>query len=167
MVISLVMLNATLFDKYYTLDENGKNIYIFKSLKPVAPKSLILNAKKHRKLSFTYSVTLGTVECRVCKVAYCRLHRVSSSKVFHIAEQVAAGLSAPKPDGRGRHSTRQHRCSEESMAFVQEHIKSFPSDSSHYSTSCNMSRQYLSPELSIAKMYKLYQQWCTEKSINI
>jgi len=154
-----------LFDSFYTLDDNGKNVYIFKSLKPIAPKSLMLNAKTHRKSSFTYWVTSGTAECRVCKLAYRRLHQISNSKVFHIAQQVAAGLSVPKPDGRGRHDTRPHRCSEESLSFVKEHIRRFPSESSHYSRACNMSRQYLSPELTIEKMYKLYQQWCLERRI--
>ena len=138
-----------LFDSFYTLDDNGKNVYIYKSLKPIAPKSLMLNAKTHHKSSFTYWVTSGTAECRVCKLAYRRLHQISNSKVFHIAQQVAAGLSVPKPDGRGRHDTRPHRCSEESLSFVKEHIRRFPSESSHYSRACNMSRQYLSPELTI------------------
>ena len=165
-----------LFDSFYAMDENGKNVYIFKSLKPIAPKSLMLNAKRHRKTSFTYLVTSGTVENRVCKLAYRRLHQISNSKVFHIAEQVAAGLSAPKPDCRGKHATRPHRCSEESLSSVKEHISSFPTESSHYSRACNMNWQYLSSELTIEKctsciktgahrkMLKPYLPGCIETS---
>ena len=145
-----------LFNSFYALDENGKNVYIFKSLKPVAPRSLLLNAKRHRKTSFTYWVTSDTLEQRVCKLAYRRLHQISNSKVYHITEQVAAGSSAPKPDCRGRHGTRPHRCSEESLSFVKEHISSFPSECSHYCRTSNMNRHYLSSQLTIAKMYKLY-----------
>jgi len=107
---------------------------------------------------------LGWVE-PFCKLAYRRLHQISNSKVFHIAEQVAAGLSALKPDCRGKHATRPHRCSEESLSSVKEHIRSFPTESSHYSRACNMNRQYLSSELTTEKMYKLYQDWCSQKNV--
>ena len=46
----------------------------------------------------------------------------------------------------------------------EKHIDSFPTRSSHYPRSDNSHRQYLSSELSRAKMYSLYKVWCCEKS---
>ena len=49
------------------------------------------------------------------------------------------------------------------MAFIDEHIQSFPSYTSHYSRSDNPNRKYLSPDLTLSKMYSLYRDTCNEK----
>jgi len=44
------------------------------------------------------------------------------------------------------------------------HIRMFPAEESHYSRTCNPNRRYLSPELTIAKMYDLYKSWCQDNN---
>lgn len=66
------------------------------------------------------------------------------------------GSLTPKPDGRGRHTTRANRIPAEIVAQIDEHIKSFPRRRSHYSRSDNEKRYYLSSELNITKLYRLY-----------
>ena len=39
---------------------------------------------------------------------------------------------------------------------IDQHIRSFPSKSSQYSRKDNPNKRYLSEELSVAKMYRLY-----------
>ena len=61
-------------------------------------------------------------------------------------------------DMRGRHSPA-NKTSEDSLVFVKEHTDSFPQYESHYSRDDNPHRKYLSPDLSISKMYIL----CTKQ----
>lgn len=51
------------------------------------------------------------------------------------------------------------------IQFVKEHIDSFPRIESHYCRR-DSQKQYLSPELNISKMYRLYNDYfCVERNI--
>ena len=63
---------------------------------------------------------------------------------------------------RGRHEPA-NKTLEERLGIVQEHIEQFPRYQSHYSRQDNPHREYLSPSLSLATMYKLYKDECTEQ----
>jgi len=152
-----------IFDSYYELDENGKNCYIFGCMKAMAPKLKVLQATRHRSVSFLYYVTVDHTEHRICRKAFERLHQITNSKLEHIGKSITGGLSAPKPSSRGKHTNRPHRCSEEDRQNVVEHISMFPAEESHYSRHSNANRKYLSSELNIAKMYRLYGVWCDER----
>lgn len=53
-------------------------------------------------------------------------------------------------DKCGKHTEHLQRL----MMLIQEHIRSFPARNSHYSHSDNSGRVYLSPDLSIAQLYR-------------
>ena len=152
-----------IFDSYYKMDTNSQNAYIFKSAEPCKPKMQRLDAKKHRSLSFRYKVIVDGESVYVCRNAFILLHQISHSKVKHITDQIISGATAPHPCLSGRHSNRPNRISAQSFQEVTEHIKLFPTESSHYSRSKNMSRSYLSSQLSIEKMYDLYCEWKKSK----
>jgi len=154
-----------IFDAFYELSEDGKNSYIFKCIKPCAPKVRMCSARKHRSVSFQYEITLGSELKRVCKKAYVRLHQITKAKVAHIAGQVSSGLSAPRPVARGKHVSRRRRYPQTVLSKVVEHIGLFPVETSHYSRNSNPNRKYLSPVLNINKMYKLYRTWCQEQGL--
>lgn len=59
-------------------------------------------------------------------------------------------------DNRGRHSNRPNKINEGIVAQIDEHIRSFPRRKSHYGREDNQKRYFLSSELNIAKMYRLY-----------
>ena len=73
--------------------------------------------------------------------------------------QTAIGGS-PHSDKRGRHEPK-NKTSEAKTKAVKEHIESFPKYRSHYSRQDNPNRSYLSPALSVTKMYSLYKEKCT------
>ena len=153
-----------IFDAFYMLDENGKNVYMFGCMKAKQPKLMVCGAKRHRTVSFWYTVTVDNSDVRVCRRAFMSLHGVTSSKVAHVGSQLSAGQSAPHPSQRGKHSRRPNRLTCEAVQQVKEHISMFPADESHYSRSVNTGKKYLSPILNISIMYKLYQKWCEEQS---
>ena len=60
------------------------------------------------------------------------------------------GSVLPEPDQRGKHRNRPQKIPDEIRQKVREHISSFPAEKSHYS------RVYLSPSLSITRMYHMF-----------
>lgn len=63
----------------------------------------------------------------------------------HRANGVASNLKtgdniSPKPDRRGRYTTRANKIPAEILAQIDEHIKSFPRRRLHYSKSDNQKR---------------------------
>ena len=68
-------------------------------------------------------------------------------------------------DQRG-HQPPPNKTTEESLALVWEHISSFPKYKSRYSRSDNPKRRYLSPDLSINRMYELHKEHCSRQGVN-
>lgn len=152
-----------IFNSYYNLEtEDIKNMYLFKCISPVKPRTLRLDAQKHHQNSFRFSVSVDGDKMYVCKKALSSLHQISMSKIDVVAKQRSQGLCAPKPSCQGKHSNRPAKLSPERFTEVVEHISKFPAEPSHYSRSHNTGRMYLSSTLSINKMYELYKESCEE-----
>ena len=66
-------------------------------------------------------------------------------------------------DTREKHASRPNKIGDAIRSNVKAHIKQFPSAQSHYSRSHNPYREYLSPTLSLAKMYREYVSSLSEK----
>ena len=116
-----------------------------------------------RKYSREYYVKNGPVSEQVCKSAFISIHGISNGRLdCAIKAQVKSGGS-PHTDERGCH-TPGNKTSDDDIAFIKQHIESFPRYQSHYSRGDNPHGKYLNPDLSIAKMYELYKEECqTEK----
>lgn len=63
-------------------------------------------------------------------------------------------------DRRGR-KKGYSKFPQEDKEYIREHIRSFPTVSSHYCRK-NTQRKHLYKDLSIAKMYELYQEKCSK-----
>ena len=59
--------------------------------------------------------------------------------------------------GRGKHFTRKHALSKETVELVMKHISSFKSRSSHYSIN-KTKKTYLPEDLSVFKMYNMFKE---------
>ncbi|XP_029108858.1 uncharacterized protein stbd1 isoform X1 [Scleropages formosus] len=64
---------------------------------------------------------------------------------------------APPKDKRGKHGNRPHKLKEEDLDMIKQHIGSFCSRMSHYSCD-RRCKIYLSEDLSIKKMFTIFQQ---------
>lgn len=87
-----------------------------------------------------YKIKLGIFEHIVCIKAFCSLHGVGKAWVERIIHNLQDETPIPT-DNRGKHQNRP-----------------FPSRSSHYSRNKNANVKYLSPDLHLRKMHKLYLQ---------
>lgn len=97
---------------------------------------------------------------QVCKTAFLRIHGVSNGRVNRALQASLKEGGTPHQDQWGRH-VPANKTTEEDLAAVRQRIEMIPKYRSHYSRADNPNREYLNPELSIAKMYSLYCEQCT------
>jgi len=105
--------------------------------------------------SFEYYVKNGKgVDQRVCQKAFCFIHGFSAKRLQVLRTKMNnSGGNGIEYDNRGKHSNRQ-RIGEDVKEKIRQHILSYPARSSHYSHDDNSHRTYLSPHLSIARLYR-------------
>jgi len=63
-------------------------------------------------------------------------------------------------DRRGKYDHSKQQIAADRIKFIEDHIRSFPVNESHYTRAHSESRQYLSANLNIRKMYDLYVERC-------
>lgn len=151
-----------IFSSFYKLDINAKNALLFNSVTLKDVQRIKKGAKKRRSSTYEYYITCDRQSARVCKLAFGSLYQIGRKKIDYLQKRLANGSAAPPPDMRGHHSNRPHKIPNEVCNYVIDHIKSFPSDESHYSRHKNPNKRYLSPLLSVKKMHSLYIERCEE-----
>ena len=88
------------------------------------------------------------LECMVCQMVVCiKPLKVKRARVDHhkLTEEESTGPPANKT-------------AEADISAVNAHISSFPQYKSHYSRKSSPHNMFLSPSLSIQKMYRLYKK---------
>ena len=147
-----------LFSEFYKLkshESQNKYLYGLMSKQPVKRKRGNRSSKS-RSHTIAYRVRLRDgSHVQVCKKTFCDLHAVSKRRVEILLKKLRAGLLLAT-DERGKHSNRPHAIQNVVKECIREHIKSFPKRASHYSRNDNRKRAYLSENLSISRMYRLY-----------
>ena len=109
-----------------------------------------------------YFVKNGAMSKEVCRAASLGIHGISSGRLDRtIQAQIKTGGTL-HCDEHCQHAPG-NKTTEDDIPFIKQHINSFPHYQSHYSCQDNTHRKYLSPELSIATMYQLYKEKCTEE----
>ena len=121
-----------------------------------------MNSQSRRSHSRVYYIPKGSESVRVCKTAFLSIFGISSGRLDRALNAQANAGGLPHIDQWGRH-VPANETSPERLALIREHINSFPRYKSHYSRKDNPNHQYLTPSLSLSKMYRLYKDWCTEK----
>lgn len=160
------------FEKF-TDDEKGSLINVFNaigdkekqdtflggliSLKDVSRRRPRNNQRGNRSCSCIYKIRIdGTNETAVCKQAFCSLFGVGKSIVEIIISNIKLNIPSPT-DKRGIQTlNRPNKICDQIVFQIKSHINSFPRCVSHYSRMDNSEKRYLSPELSVKKMYQMY-----------
>lgn len=108
--------------------------------------------------SYCYKVRVvrdgGSVELPVCHKGFMSIHGITNRRTQTLKKSLAMRGMAPV-DGRGKHTNRPHKLSQDKIDTICEHIKSFKARNAHYSL-CDTKKKYLSEELNIKKMFELY-----------
>ena len=155
-----------LFDGFWSSGNfDVQNAYICGCIKTseVARRYTSHGSDSRRSHSRVYYVQNGAISTRVCKVAFLRIHGVSDGRVSRALQAQELVGGSPSSDKRGKHEPK-NKTKKDDLDFVKAHINSFPKYKSHYSRADNPHKQFLSPDLSVEKMYRLYKQKCQDES---
>lgn len=157
-----------IFADFYSLTKEGKDQFLACNVKEENKQRQRLRRENspdsRRKFTRKYSLTKGGGYVEVCQTMFLNTLDVTLKKVRKIVEKKRTSESGVCPeDKRGKHG-QQPRISDDDKNFIREQIKRFPAYDSHYSRSHTI-KKYLSPDLSISKMYKLYKEECNGNNI--
>ena len=121
------------------------------------------NGFKFRRTSLRkFSLPVSDEVISVCKTMFCAVFGISHSRVHRVLVKQRENGGLPGTDKRGKYDHCKQRISPEAAEYVKSHISSFPVNESHYTRSHSFSRRYLSPDLSITKMYNMYVAKCCD-----
>ena len=108
------------------------------------------------KFSFEYYLRDEKgLDMKVCQKAFCGVHAFGPKRLQVLRDKITSAKEGSKVvwDKRGKHTGHHQKVDDAVCDLIREHIRSFPARSSHYSRSDNSGRVYLSPDLSIARLY--------------
>ena len=90
---------------------------------------------------------------KVCQKAFCCIHGFGPKRLRFLRDKINSAEGGRIVwDKRGKHGSHQ-KVDDSVCDRIREHIRSFPTRSSHYSCSDNSGRVYLSP---IARLYRTF-----------
>lgn len=150
-----------LFQEIHQLDKNGQNTYLL-GLIDILPVQRRRHGKydspseSRRQTSVSYIVPNGEGHhIRVCKNTFMAIFGIKSSKrVGNLVANKKMGKSVMK-DRRGGLKTFKYTLADRNA--VKAHIKSIPSEPSHYNRNRSDS-EYLSQDLNLHRLYKAFME---------
>lgn len=156
-------MKVKLYEEYHTLTYDEQSLYLTKSMEigePARRKKGKTDATSRKHATFTYKVQSK----EVCQKTLLDIFSITQRRIQTLQHKLKDGITTPK-DGRGKHSNRPHAISDDDRIKIREHISSFPKQISHYSRN-NSTKECLSSELNLCKMYRLFKEKFPEKSIS-
>jgi len=135
-------------------DFNAQNAYIAGSISEVNKSRGTKNVESKRQFSRVYDIN----GMEVCKETFLKVYNVSSCRVNSVMKKKRLNDIVDK---RGKKTGGWNKISPLTEQDVMNHINKFPKYVSHY---CRESTEtkFLSPELSLALMYRLYKEECAK-----
>ena len=107
----------------------------------------------NRAYQYSYAISTGTNNSFVCREAYASLHGVGTGRIRRTSKAVGDGVVPT--DNRGLHNNRPRAINEETKMKINEHIRSYPYEVSHYGRN-RTKKRYLRPDPSVRKMYVMF-----------
>jgi len=148
-----------IFEDFYKLSQNEKYHFYGRTTEKIDKLRCVKKGSpSHRHCTFHYFLFVGNDKHRICKDFYLGTLDVSQKPIYNFHEKKNPITGTPSPDNRGKHAKKV--VTEAQKQEVRDHIDSFPRVESHYTRS-QTKRQYLEPQLNVAKMYELYCKKCS------
>lgn len=157
-----------IFQDFYKLDRSSQNQFIAQNFVEVEKKVERRRQDQQpsrRQFSLMYYLHNGGQKIQVCLKMFLNTLDIRQGKIKILSRkkrESTSGSICPN-DERGKHGNH-HKVNVDDVALVEDHIKRFPSYISHYSRS-HTEKKYLSQDLNIAKMYRLYKDECILNNI--
>nr|CAI5860226.1 unnamed protein product [Callosobruchus analis] len=152
------------FEKYWSLgDYNRQRDFINNNTDKIVTKTKTTPSTSRRQFSCVFYLPLDNVRVRVCKTMFLNTLGIKKG-VVDIALKKRSSVNTSFSDRRGRHVKKV--LNTEVKNGIKTHIESFPVVPSHYCRS-DSERKYLSPDLNITIMYRLYLEWCENNNLPV
>lgn len=152
-----------IFRSFYALaNYDSQNALLF-SLVKVTNKCRNYSGREESRRQKTYIYHLlgnGGVEIHVCKKFFLRTLQVSDGRVTRVLKHKSIE-HVPHIDQRGRQSSA-NKTPDNKITEVKEFIGRFPVYESHYTRHKSENRKFLSPDLSLGRIYSLYKDTTQE-----
>ncbi len=144
-------------------DINLQRQFITRTVEKRETKRSLTAGTSRRKNTFIYSLLVNDTKFHVCKKFYVDTLDITQDIVFgSFQKQDVYGTVQSDHRGGSRPDNRR-TVTVAAETYIREHINLFPHVPSHYCRATSKLK-YLSPELSISKMYNLYTQKCSNES---
>ena len=156
-----------LFKIFHELSYNEQQQFLAECMAVKEPtRRTVPESSSSRHTTVEYSLpTEGRAEkMRVCQRQVINNLKVTKRRLTLLAKKIKFGDSIH--DQRGTHQNRPRNVSLTEVQSVEEHIRSFPSQESHYSRHTNKAL-FLSPELNIKKMYDLFKERYSDSRVKL
>ena len=145
-------------------DVTQQRQFLLKYSAPQKKKSKKQCSNRKREKSFMWTLPLNGTPVRVCKTFFLHTLNISPQKIHTAFKKSQNIIETVEKEQRGSHSNRPNKIPQNKIDLVVSHINSFPAIESHYCRK-DSKKMYLSPDLSVAKMYKLYLEQCARSEI--
>jgi hypothetical protein len=109
--------------------------------------ALSVRRRRAREFEATYNLLKGPTRTRVCKDAFKSILGVQDTRLKNLNRKVLSG-DAVEQDARGKHG-KQRRVEADIPVQIDAHIRSFPTEASHYCL--NKTEEFLDSELSVSE----------------
>ena len=107
-----------------------------------------------------YFFHLAGIPIRVCKPFFLNTLDISQQRISYFYKHFQTDTNTPTPRKQGKHTKK--KIPDAVRDGVRKHIYSIPVIDSHYCRA-NTNRKYFESELSISRLYELYQDFCQQK----
>nr|CAH7749533.1 unnamed protein product [Callosobruchus chinensis] len=151
------------FENYWRLGNyERQRDFINSNTDKVGTKPKTISSRCRRQFSCVFYLPLDGVRIRVCKTMFLNTLGIKKG-VVAIALKKRSSVNTSFSDRRGRHVKK---VIPEVKNGIKRHTESFPLVASHYCGS-DSERKYLSPDLNIIIMYRLYVEWCQNSNLPV
>ncbi|KAG8193005.1 hypothetical protein JTE90_028125 [Oedothorax gibbosus] len=152
-----------IFEEFYKLTSEGQDQLIANTceeMKKMRRRPRQDSTESKRVFTRKYFLNVNKVKLEVCQTMYLRTLAISLKKVRVIVDKKRMSrLSVLPPEKRGKHGNHP-KISEQTKNQIRTHIISFSAYRSQYCPEKTTKKYLLSPDLSLAKMYRFYSEQC-------
>lgn len=151
----------SILEKFNNLESHSlQNAYLRSNIRKVEVERPKKEAKRKRvtersRYEYSFFDGVNDLTINICKNSFLALHGIKESRLKK--KVLAMSLDQSFGDGRGKHENHR-KISEEIKELIRNHIKSFPARESHYSRRKNKRKVYLSSDLNVSKMVRLFRE---------
>jgi hypothetical protein len=114
---------------------------------------------RRQKTRVFHFIKDDSTKVHICKKMFCQTLQISNGALDRALKRDADQSFCEK---RGKKAPA-NKTTTENVDHVRQHINSFPKYISHYSRKDNPNCRYLSPNLNLALMYRMYKEDCDEQ----